>query len=371
MSFSNFRIHFGFIKGVTKVKFKTIAAALIAAGLSTAALAQSNIKTNSNWEFYGRAHLSFDKLDDGDAYQKQAFSSNSSRIGFKGSKQFADLKGIWQVEQEILFNMTDTAASDKNRLATRDTFAGVEGSFGTVRFGKFDTPFKVSREPANLFGDQLGDMRNITRGLLKFEERPNNIIEYKSPEFSGMRVAVAYAPHEAKQPEAGKDNGLTSLSLTYNNKDLTMAVANESYDKDATNGERNATRLAASYKVTPTFRVVGVYQQAKDKKNTGSNDLSNKVTGYGAEYHIDPNKLLVKFNIMDLKADVATKDAKMTVVGIEKIVDKQLRFYANYAVTDNASGSKVTVWKEGRSTDQTGVNGKEAKGLSLGMRFDF
>lgn len=354
------------------MKFKTIAAALFIAGLNTAVLAQSSsIKTNSNWEFYGRAHMSFDKLDDGDTYQKNALSSNSSRIGFKGEKSFGDLKGIWQIEQEILFNMTDTAASDKNRFATRDTFAGVEGAYGTLRFGKFDTPFKVSREPANLFGDQLGDMRNITRGLLKFEERPNNIIEYKSPEFSGMRLAVAYAPHESKQPEAGKENGLTSMLLSYNNQDLALAVATESYEKDATNGERSATRLAASYKVSPSLRLVGLYQDAKDKKNTGTADLSNKVTGYGAEYHIDPNKLLVKFNIMDLKADVATKDAKMTVLGIEKIVDKQLRFYANYAMMDNASGSKLTTWKEGRSTDQTGVNGKDAKGLSLGMRFDF
>lgn len=354
------------------MKFKTIVATLIAAGLSTSVLAQSSsVTTNSNWEFYGRAHMSFDSLDDGAAYQKQALSSNSSRIGFKGEKKFGDLKGIWQIEQEILFNMTETAANDKNRLATRDTFAGVEGSFGTVRFGKFDTPFKVSREPANLFGDQLGDMRNITRGMLKFEERPNNIIEYKSPVFSGMRLAVAYAPHEAKQPDASKEDGLTSVSLTYNSKEMALAVANETYEKDATGGERSATRLAASYQVTPTFKVVGLYQDSQDKKNTGTSDLSNKVTGYGAEYHIDPNKLLVKFNIMDLKADVASKNAKMTVVGIEKIVDRQLRFYANYAMMDNASGSKLTVWKEGRSTDQTGINGKQATGLSLGMRFDF
>ena len=354
------------------MKFKTIAAALIIAGLNTAVLAQSSsIKTNSTWEFYGRAHMSFDKLDDGVAYQKQALSNNSSRLGFKGEKQFGDVKGIWQIEQEILFNMTETAANDKNRLATRDTFAGVEGSFGTLRFGKFDTPFKVAREPANLFGDQMGDMRNITRGLLRFDERPNNIIEYKSPTFSGMRLSVAYAPHEAKQPDATKDNGLTSIGLTYTDKELALAVANETYEKDATNGERSATRVAASYQVTPSFKVVGFYQDAQDKLNTGTSNLGNKVTGYGAEYHIHPNKLVVKFNIMDLKADVATKDAKMTVIGIEKIIDRQLRFYANYAVMDNVSGSKLTVWKEGRSTDQTGINGKEATGLSLGMRYDF
>lgn len=354
------------------MKLKALLATLITAGLSTSVLAQSSsIKTNSNWEFYGRAHMSFDKLDDGVAYQKQALSNNSSRLGFKGEKRFGDLKGIWQIEQEVLFNMTETAANDKNRLATRDTFAGVEGSFGTLRFGKFDTPFKVSREPANLFGDQLGDMRNITRGMLKFEERPNNIIEYKSPVFSGMRLAIAYAPHEAKQPDATKDTGLTSVALTYSSQEMALAVANETYEKDATNGERSATRIAASYQVTPTFKLVGLYQDSQDTLNTGTSNLGNKVTGYGAEYHIDPNKLLVKFNIMDLKADVATKDAKMTVVGIEKIVDKQLRFYANYAVLDNASGSKLNVWKEGRSTDQTGISGKEATGLSLGMRFDF
>ena len=113
------------------MKFKTIAAALIIAGLNTAVLAQSSsIKTNSTWEFYGRAHMSFDKLDDGVAYQKQALSNNSSRLGFKGEKQFGDVKGIWQIEQEkyLLKNSKESKVELISRLESELSVAIIEGN---------------------------------------------------------------------------------------------------------------------------------------------------------------------------------------------------------------------------------------------------
>jgi predicted porin len=363
---------------------KNVALALAISAVTMSVQAQSNtLKTAGNWEFYGRAHLSVDKLDDGNKYDRMNLSSNSSRVGFRGNKQFGDLKGIWQVESEVLFNKTsDTEpakSSDKqdavNRLATRDTFAGIEGSFGQFKVGKFDTPMKVARGAADLFGDQLGDMRNITRTGAKFDERPNNIIQYQTPVMSGLRVALAYSPHEAATAvtsSAGVEtkNAMTSMSVTYNLGDLSAAVAHEAYEQNAKDGDRDATRLALSYKVMKDLKLVGFYQDAKYMK-AANDDQGSKVTGFGAEYQIIPNHTVLRAHVMDRAANKANLDSKLTAIGIDRIINKELRFYANYAVVSNQSSAAVNPWTEGRSTNVAGSSGKDAKGFSVGMRYDF
>ena len=381
---------------------KNVILAVAMGATALSAVAQSSqLKTAGNWEFYGRAHISFDQLNDGNKYDRMNLSSNSSRVGFRGNKSFGDLKGIWQIESEVLFTKTSdssnavtipalpvtgttpttTATSinapqdDKNRLATRDTFAGIEGSFGQVKVGKFDTPMKVAREAANLFGDQLGDMRNITRAGACVDERPNNIIQYQSPDMMGIRVALAYSPHEAATAvtsSAGVEtkNAMTSMSATYNGGDFSAALAQENYQANAKDGDRDATRLALSYKVMSDLKLVGFYQKANYMK-TATDDQGSKITGFGAEYQIIPNHTVLRAHVMDRSANKVGMDTKMTAVGIDRIINKELRFYANYATVSNGTAAAVTPWTEGRSTNVAGSTGKDSKGLSLGMRYDF
>lgn len=357
------------------MKKRQVALAVAMTTAALAASAQSNtLKTAGNWEFYGRAHMSVDKLDDGNTYSRINMSSNSSRVGFRGDKSFGDLKGIWQVESEIIFTKASDATEKTNYWATRDTFAGVEGGFGTLKFGKFDTPMKVAREAANLFGDQLGDMRNITRAGAKFDERPNNIIQYQSPDMSGVRLTVAYAPHEgATAVNTGAvetNNAMNSTSISYNGGDLVAALAFENYEKDAASGKRDATRMALSYKLNSDLKLVGFYQDAKYMN--GTTDEGSKVTGFGAEYQIIPNHTVLRAHVMDRKANKANADSKLTAIGIDRIINKELRFYANYAVATNGTAVKVAPWVEGRSANiAPSANGKDTTGISLGMRYDF
>jgi len=371
---------------------KNVALALAISAVTMSVQAQSNtIKTAGNWEFYGRAHMSIDKLDDGNKYDRMNLSSNSSRVGFRGDKQFGDLKGIWQIESEIRFNQTASDAAAKstttgapevkaefNTLATRDTFAGIEGSFGQFKVGKFDTPMKIARSAADLFGDQLGDMRNITSTGAKFDLRPNNIIQYQTPTMSGLRFAVAIVPHSGSVAETNSStgvetkNGLTSMSLTFNQGDFSAALAQESTEKDTTDGDRKATRLALSYKVMNDLKLVGFYQDAKYM--SGSTDNGSKVQGFGAEYQIIPNHTVLRAHVMDRSANKVNSDSKLTAIGIDRIINKELRFYANYATVTNGSAVNVASWNEGRSASVTmsdGAKGKTNTGISLGMRYDF
>ena len=350
---------------------------LIAAAtlIALSPVVHAEVKTDGLLEIYGRASFSIDQLDDGDKYSRMNLSSNASRLGFRGSKKIGELTGIWQIEQEVQINLGNSKDDTNNRLASRDTFAGLRGGFGTLRVGKFDTPFKTAREPFNLFGDQLGDMRNLTRvGDAKFDERLNNMLEYQSPVLSGFQAKLAYSFHSGTS--AVTTNGVdqkedaTSLSLGYKAGNLDVTLAYESYGSNvATTGKRNSTRAAIAYKVTPELRVMGFYQTAESK--TGSKDEGADVTGLGLEYMITPTVAL-KGQYMNRKANAANSDASMYTVGAEYRYDKALRFYASYASLDNDSAVKLTPWKEGRTAaPSAGTNGKTTSGLSVGMRYDF
>ncbi len=363
---------------------KTLIAAATVATLASAAHAQ--LKTDGLLEVYGRASFSVDQLDDGDKYKRMNLSSNASRLGFKGSKKIGELTGIWQIEQEIQFNLSNGTSpagiDDKdtnNRLASRDTFAGLQGDFGTVRVGKFDTPFKVAREPFNLFGDQLGDMRNLTRvGDAKFDERLNNMLEYQTPVMNGFQAKIAYSFHSGTSATTNTTTGVeskedaTSMSLGYKAGNLDATLAYETYaGNTATTGKRDATRAAIAYKLMPELRVMGFYQTADSM--TGTTDQGGDVTGVGLEYMVTP-KTALKGQYMNRKANAANSDATMYTLGAEYRYSKELRFYASYAGLDNDSAVNLTPWKEGRTAAPsagTGAKGKTTTGLSLGMRYDF
>lgn len=349
-----------------------------AAALTLTSVAQAEVKADGLLEIYGRASFSIDQLNDGDKYNRMNLSSNASRLGFKGSKKIGELTGIWQIEQEIQLNLSNATTDTNNRLASRDTFAGLQGDFGTVRVGKFDTPFKVAREPFNLFGDQLGDMRNLTRvGGAKFDERLNNMLEYQSPVMNGFQAKIAYSFHSGNNAVTtngvDKKEDATSLSLGYKAGNLDATLAYETYGSDnalssTVNDKRDATRAAVSYKFNPELRVVGFYQSANAK--SGAVNDSADVTGLGLEYMVAP-KIALKAHYMNRKADATNKDANMYTVGAEYRYDTALRFYASYAGLDNDAAVNLTPWKEGRTAQPSGTNGKNATGLSVGMRYDF
>jgi hypothetical protein len=222
-------------------------------------------------------------------------------------------------------------------------------------------------------------MRNITRTGAKFDERPNNIIQYQSPAISGIRVALAHSPRSTGVADVNtttgvvKETSMTSMSVSYNAGDLSASVAQENYAKDHADGKREATRLALSYKVMNDLRFVGFYQDASYLKSP-TDDQGSKVTGFGAEYQIIPNHTVLRAHVMDRSANKANSDSKMTAIGIDRIISKELRFYANYAMLTNGSAVKVAPWSEGKADGSKvtpGANGKDTKAFALGMRYDF
>ncbi|WP_018879328.1 porin [Thioalkalivibrio sp. ALE9] len=336
---------------------KHLLTSLIAAGLVVPALA------TADWTLYGRAHLSADVLDDGAYYNEFNVSSNSSRLGFKGEREFREqLVGMFQIEQQINFDTNGT------NFATRDTFVGIKGSeWGMLRIGKFDTPFKRARGPANFFGDQVGDMRNLTRSAAqtgRFDERFNNSIHYQTPSFGGLTWNIQYSNETDGATTAdGAPNKAYSTSLNLSMGDLTGALAYEKQEDGDVNPD--AWRLAVGYRITPAFRMGAFYQNSE---TVGGDDAD--VYGLGGQFRLTPSMYL-NGHVFQLDSDLTDADATMYALGLEYRLDSDLRFYGNIAMVDNDDNSALAPWNAAKSVSQPGVGGENATALSIGMRYDF
>ncbi|TCH63069.1 porin [Acinetobacter sp. ANC 4862] len=348
---------------------KTLSALAIGATILTPIMAAA-----ADVKVYGRAHVSLDYLDDGQDYNEVGLSSNSSRLGFKAEQKLENGMTVFgQIEQEI--NFASGSANDDVEFATRDTFVGLKGDFGQARIGRFDSPFKVARGPVNFFGDMIGDVRNVTRaGNLRFDERNNNTIEYKSPKLAGgFNVLGALSLHEANSPDALKDDTKDKdkaydLALTYKEGKVDFAAAYEHYEEEATRGERDGFRVAAAYKITPNFNLGGLYQFLQHDNSEANPDA--QVFGVAGEYKFAP-KTSLRGEVFHRDVDADESNATLLALGVEHRLDPAVRVYANLATVLNDENSTLTPWAQARSNNVAGAEGQDATGLSLGLRYDF
>ncbi|ATO20534.1 porin [Acinetobacter sp. LoGeW2-3] len=362
---------------------KTAIALTIGASILTPMIASA-----ADVKLYGRAHVSLDYLDDGQDYQEVGLSSNSSRLGFKVEQKINDDLNVFaQIEQEISFASGDQDSKAIN-FSTRDTFVGLKNDqYGQLRVGRFDSPFKTTRSPVNQFGDMIGDIRNVTRvGDLKFDERNENTLEYKSPKFAdGFNVLAAISMNSGKEnsktaDDSGKDDSKAyDLALTYKKDRIDFAAAYQNFGKNSANtaapteetdSERDAFRIAGSYQFTESLNLGALYQKAQFEDT--DRGLDAQVWGVSGEYKFTPKTLL---RTEYFYRDVDREDANTSLIalGMEHKLDPALRLYGNVATTLNDKNANLTPWKEGRSLGNgvSGSAGQDALALSLGMRYDF
>lgn len=337
------------------IKFGLVAAAVLAT-LAVPAMA-------ADVTVYGRAHLSADHLDNGDDSAIKV-SSNSSRLGFKASTKLENgLEALVQVEQEIRID------NGSGTWTSRDSFVGLKGDFGLVRIGKFDTPHKIIRSSTDMFGDRLGDARNITRGAGAFDERFDQSIHYRSPSFSGVTFDFVYSAERVSSATADNDTNQISTSVTYSAKGVYLAAAYESRaDLVTINGElkdSSSLRLGAYYDITSAFRVAALYQSLSDIAG-GDRD----VYGIGASYKMGEYTLRGQYYIAG-DNDSDDSGAGMLAVGIDRSLGKDLTLYAVYGITSNDDNARFNVSQQARSASLTPVLGEDISGLSLGIIYNF
>lgn len=326
--------------------------------LATILVASSFPLTAADIQIYGRAHLSLDRLGDGENTGNNV-SSNLSRLGFRANTQINnDLEAFVQLEQLIRYGQRGS------EFASRDSFAGVRGNFGSVRVGYFEPPGTVLRATADLFNSRLGDARNIASGNdMAFDVRFRNGIHYRSPQIKGFTFDLQYTPHDDVGATTTNEQEGLGAGVNYRTERFFMGLAYQSYEAEFHQPE--AWRLGTTYWLTEQWMLTGFLQHAADLPGG-----DRSVGGAGALYRFDDYSVRGQL-YQSSSNDMEETGARMLVLGLDKKMAPTFTLYVSYGVTDNEEAANFSVSAGGRDTGLTPLTGQSATGLSLGMIYDF
>ncbi|MEI7455849.1 MAG: porin [Nitrosomonadales bacterium] len=392
---------------------KKIIALAIAAAISAPAFADT-----SNVTVYGVANVSVDSIDTGNGaaglaanngFKGTRVSSNTSRIGLKGSEDLGDgLSAVFQIETLVQIDNAGNGAGTTgvgagNGFGTRNTFAGLSSkTAGTVLLGRHDTPYNLSNRKYDLFGDGLADNRSIMGGGTaataagvgtvgaSFNGRQPNVLAYISPAFSGLTGAIAYVTGADAQAVATQAKGRAlSASAMYVNDAISANVGYEQHDLGAVgtgtivapaaalNGlKESAWTVSAGYKVD-AFEVNGVYEKTSDNYGILNGAAGNNALGHSAyylsgKYNIGAGAVKLAYTKAGVNA-LANTGATQVSVGYDYSLSKRTMVYATYTQLSNETAGAYGLSTNGTGASTANVVGTGAKpsALSLGLKHTF
>ena len=259
-------------------------AGALGAGATGAALAQTTV---GNVQIYGRLYPEFTVAKSsgataggassstlgrapfaagaGDLKSRNSVDASNSRIGFRGTENLGGgLSAIWQIETQVAL---DSGAS--GMLASRRSFVGLRGGFGTVRLGNMDTVYKDIGDPLGILGISSGNfvsMSNVissrvpfgTSSAGSFHLRRASSIFYDSPNFGGLQLHAQYGPDEIRTGNLDAD--LWSVGAVYKRGALEASLAHEIHN-DLFAGSNGAPAVA-----NPTAGAGGVHSKDRSTR---------------------------------------------------------------------------------------------------------
>jgi len=314
----------------------------------------------ANVEVYGKVRMSANMADNGAAAPAESstlsVSSNSSRIGFKGSEDLGNgLTALYQAE-------TDYSFDDANTFSARDGYVGIQGGFGKLRAGRLSSPYKMTTASLDVWNDSPGDYNTIIR----HDTRASNSIEYSSKTKDGLSFAAAYiastVDDELPVTAGNADRDGISLSATFTQDKIKGTLAIENLGQGTGQPDDKGTKIGVSYQLDNITLLNGIYEMVDD----GTVDNS---TIYISGTRKMNNKYLLKgaFGSRDSTSG-ASDGATFLAIGVSHQYTKNVEVYALYAQVDNDAGSQLGLQK---AMDGAGVANETASSVSIGINMNF
>lgn len=380
---------------------KLLALAVAAAIVPAAALADSG-----NVTIYGTLNAGFESVDSGTAtngtsgVRRNRVTDNASFLGFKGTEDLGNgTKAVWQVESAL--NIESSGSS--NTLSSRNSFVGLSGGFGTAIIGRHDTPYKLATGKLDVFVDSLGDYNAImgapytggkagTIGVGAFDLRPDNVVAYISPTFSGFHGAIAYVAgaETATSGSTEKGNAWSALGM-YENGPVFASLAYERHNigtsgsgttgllAAGTNGkEQHATKLGLGYNFGPG-KVGLAWEQNKDNLAADNGNAYGRTAWYlsGAYTFAGNNTVKLAYAKAGDSGDGANKvdasGAKMWALGVDHAFSKRTTGSVTYAKVDNDNAASYSFAHGNSNNGQLAVAGagSDPSGWAVSLKHAF
>lgn len=354
--------------------------------LAVAALPMAAQADSSNVTVYGQMNVSLDFLrtastTSGADTSLNRVSSNSSRIGFKGTEDLGNgMAANFQIEQQIGVESDSTTAGAGVAMGghgLRNTYVGLSGkSWGEIRVGRHDTPYKMATGNLDIFADTAADYNSIigannVTGSVDFDERAANAIAYISPNLSGFTAAIAWVAANELGTTNASNPSAYSLAGMYANGPIFASLAYERYANTANvsiaDNTDKATKIGFGYNFGDAK--VGFIWESNDTTEAAS---AKDRTAYGVNvaYTMGSNVLKAAYLVAKDGNDAADTGAKNLSLGVDHNMSKRTAVYALYTKTSNNTGASYNVGG-GQGGDYGPGLGEDPSILSFGMKHSF
>jgi predicted porin len=333
---------------------KLVAVAI--AGLLAAPLAQAQ---TANVTLYGRVNLDMEVVHGKQANDTNPnvfrVSSNSSRLGVRGTEALGGgLTAIFQIESNV---SADTGVS--GGLANRESFVGLQGTWGTVKMGNFLAPYDdinpIFGNVPTLLTSILSSASVWSQGTSPkvaggFDARLGNSVRYDSPNMSGFTGSIQYSSGEGT---AQSNAGVWSMGGYYNNGPVQVGVAYERNNNVRGVGlGDDALSLAGGYNFG-IVRLGGVYERLK--YDTASGDLKRDFWALSLTGNFGPGQMYFMYGkAQDGKGGAATgtkvgnlvkgddTGAQHYEISYTYPLSKRTLTYVGYVAIDNEKNATYT-----------------------------
>jgi predicted porin len=348
--------------------------------------------------------------------------SNSTRFGFKGEEDLGGgMKAIFLIETGFDASAngnnsvnvgaggnttanaagTSVAGAAGNTIASRDTYVGLTGGFGTVRLGQFDSPYKnidlltarfldTGIQAQTSLQSNCSGTNSSFAAAACFDRRQVNQVRYDTPNLSGFTAAFMWAAENegatTGQTKATNlstnvlyQNGPFKVGATYEkHEDFFASASNTSFDDDGFKIAGNWTFGA--------FNLGGVYEALKYK--TASGDLKRNYFMVTGAWTMGASELIGSFGRADAgkggcvtsAAGVRTCEVRGAISGVNDNGAKQFTLGANYNLSKRTQlftyytkivNEKNADYRFSINSFATGGAGADPSGFEMGIVHSF
>lgn len=393
-------------RAVAKVESASAAAPATSSGKSLSMPAGLTI--------YGIADAGIEYGDYGQGHKVRVQSGlgSASRLGFKGERSFGDdLSAYFQLEAGISFDNGQNTGHSSNisnpgqgaasssapnttgvAIFSRNTFVGLRGKAGDIRFGRDYAPIYSITSTSDPF--TIGGATAFRLWSSAAASRFDNGVFYASPEIGGFQASLAYSAGMENNSRSNvgvtgsttsigpKDEGKgSSASLTYRKGPLFVGAGYLNFLRQGTvaapateDVRRKARNLAATY----DFQVAKVYAQyllGEDNQDGVGKKLDRRVWWLGVAVPFKSvHTLRAVYGHLDDRMST-DRDSNHFGLGYEYALDRQTDLYAYYAQVSNQNGGKNSLCAGGTCQGYDGDTNLPAnftpKSLMMGARYRF
>jgi len=277
---------------------KLLAIAVAGALAPAAAIAQSTV------EIYGRANVGIDSWQATGASGPENGGNNSyksrlrvfdfgSRLGFRvneslggGMRAFVVMETGVNIDSGNGNGQSGLTNASSGFWASRDSYAGIGGDWGDVRFGR-QSPFYsngiIMQAASNYINQAMDSAFSFSGPLAQPSGRESNVMSYNSPTLGGFNASLSYGPGASEgSAYTGTGQGKEQLYVVTGRYSGGPIRAQFDYGtrKDVgniDNQDRNAWKLGLGWSYAPGSQISAIVGNVKNK-NIATPFTANGVT---------------------------------------------------------------------------------------------